>query len=311
MPYVDEATRFFSEQVDYKDGRAYESGHRDAVNGIGWNSTGTRLGTGSSDKTAAIWNVRSTKVSKIVDCIGHTKTVEQLGWSPTSPDTMATASTDKTGENINMCWSPDGNAVAVGNKTDLVSIFDVRTNTVLHEEQFEKNCEVNEIRWNTTGDLFFATTGDGTIKVLTYPGMKEPGPALPGHTANCISINFDPKGKYFATGSADTLINLWSATELMCVRTFGQSEWPCRNLSFSFDGQLLAYSSDDQFLKLTYVETGEIVHKIAVDVTYCVAWHPKELVLAFAGNEKASGSGGGGGRDSGGVVLRLFGHPKP
>ena len=81
-------------------------------------------------------------------------------------------------------------------------------------------------------------------------------------------------------------------------------------MSFSYDGQLLAYSSDDTFLKLTYVETGEVVHKISADTTYCVAWHPKELVLAFAGNEKASGGGGGRSDSSGGVVIRLFGHPK-
>ena len=206
-----------------------------------------------------------------------------------------------------LCGLPTAPGV-VGNKEDLVSVYDIRTNKVLSDKKF--HCEVNEIKWNTTGDLFFATTGDGTVKVLTYPELKEVGPALPGHTANCISLSFDPKGKYFATGSADTLINLWSATELICIRTFGQSEWPCRNLSFSYDGQLIAYSSDDTFLKLTYVETGEVVHKISADTTYCVAWNPKELILAFAGNEKAPYSGGGGGGrgdSSGGVVIRIFG----
>ena len=70
-------------------------------------------------------------MTKVVNCVGHTKAIEQLGWSPSHPDTMATASTDKTvriwdargsgkatqvwnteGENINMCWHPDGNAIA-------------------------------------------------------------------------------------------------------------------------------------------------------------------------------------------------------
>ena len=37
----------------------------------------------------------------------------------------------------------------------------------------------------------------------------------------------------------------------------------------------------------THVETGETVHKLETpDGTFCVAWHPQSLVLAFAGEEK-------------------------
>ena len=36
-----------------------------------------------------------------------------------------------------MCWSPDGQAVAVGNKEDLVTIIDMKTYKILREEQFK------------------------------------------------------------------------------------------------------------------------------------------------------------------------------
>ena len=52
-----QAARFFREKVDQKDGRAYESGHRDAINGIGWNSTGARLGILKSERTAITQNI--------------------------------------------------------------------------------------------------------------------------------------------------------------------------------------------------------------------------------------------------------------
>jgi THO complex subunit 3 len=80
-------------------------------------------------------------------------------------------------------------------------------------------------------------------------------------------INFDPKGKYFATGSADTLTSLWSATELICFRTLGRSEYPIRNLSFSFDGQLIAVASEDEYLNITHVESGDVVY-----VVYRIMW---------------------------------------
>ena len=42
------------------------------------------------------------------------------------------------------------------------------------------------------------------------------------HPANCICIEFDPTGKYFATGSADALVSLWDADEIACLRTFSR-----------------------------------------------------------------------------------------
>ena len=66
---------------------------------------------------------------------------------------------------------------------------------------------------------------------------------LQAHTANCICIEFDPTGKYFAVGSADALVSLWDVNELACVRTFSYLEWPVRTISFSHDGKLIAMAS--------------------------------------------------------------------
>ena len=73
---------------------------------------------------------------------------------------------DAVGENINVCWSPDGHTIAVGNKEDLVTFIDVKKHTTRAEEQFK--FEVNEISWNNDGDLFFLTSGQGSIHILRY-----------------------------------------------------------------------------------------------------------------------------------------------
>jgi len=72
----------------------------------------------------------------------------------------------RSGENINVCWSPDGHTIAVGNKEDLVTFIDARTFKARVEEQFK--FEVNEISWNNDGDLFFLTSGNGSIHILRY-----------------------------------------------------------------------------------------------------------------------------------------------
>lgn len=108
--------------------------------------------------------------------------MDQLCWHQTNADLLSTASGDKSvrlwdtrvqkciatintkGENINITWSPNGNAIAVGNKEDLVTFIDARTHKIEAEEQF--HFEVNEISWNNTSDLFFLTNGQGCIHIL-------------------------------------------------------------------------------------------------------------------------------------------------
>ncbi len=159
------------------------------------------------------------------------------------------------GENINICWSPDGKCVAVGNKEDLIAFIDTRTYRFTSEKQFK--FEVNEISWNNSGDLFFITTGSGTILILNYPSLEEVH-TIEAHLANCICLEFDKSGKYFATGAADALASLWDVKTLSCLRTFNRLEWPVRTLSFNHDSQLLASASEDHFIDIAHIETGKL-----------------------------------------------------
>nr|XP_013797951.1 PREDICTED: THO complex subunit 3 [Apteryx mantelli mantelli] len=188
------------------------------------------------------------------------------------------------GENINICWSPDGQTIAVGNKDDVVTFIDAKTHRSKAEEQFK--FEVNEISWNNDNNMFFLTNGNGCINILSYPELK-PIQSINAHPSNCICIKFDPMGKYFATGSADALVSLWDVDELVCVRCFSRLDWPVRTLSFSHDGKMLASASEDHFIDIAEVETGEKLWEVQCESpTFTVAWHPKRPLLAFACDDK-------------------------
>lgn len=75
----------------------------------------------------------------------------------------------------------------------MVSFIDTRTFKVEHT--YQSKVEVNEISWNHAGDLFLLTTGQGTVKIMAYPSMKELR-VLDGHTANCYCLELDPRGRY-------------------------------------------------------------------------------------------------------------------
>lgn len=72
------------------------SGHKDCVRSVAWNITGTRLASGSTDKTIRVWNPDKPEVRYSIQLKGHTQTVDQLCWDPTNPDQLVSASYDKT-----------------------------------------------------------------------------------------------------------------------------------------------------------------------------------------------------------------------
>ncbi|XP_068337751.1 THO complex subunit 3 isoform X2 [Pyrus communis] len=281
--------------------REYQ-GHKKKVHSVAWNCTGTKLASGSVDQTARVWHVEphGHGKAKDIELKGHTDSVDQLCWDPKHADLIATASGDKTvrlwdarsgkcaqlaelsGENINITYKPDGTHIAVGNRDDELTILDVRKFKPIHKRKF--NYEVNEIAWSTTSEIFFLTTGN--VEVLAYPSLK-PVDTLMAHTAGCYCIAIDPLGRYFAVGSADSLVSLWDISEMLCVKTFPKLESPVRTISFNHTGEYLASASEDLFIDISNVQTGRTVHQIPCRAAMnSVEWNPKSNLLAYAGDDK-------------------------
>ncbi|CAB4312252.1 unnamed protein product [Prunus armeniaca] len=279
-------------------------GHKKKVHSVAWNCTGTKLASGSVDQTARVWHIEPHGHGKVkdIELKGHTDSVDQLCWDPKHADLIATASGDKTvrlwdarsgkcaqlaelsGENINITYKPDGTHIAVGNRDDELTILDVRKFKPIHKRKF--NYEVNEIAWSTTSEIFFLTTGNGTVEVLAYPSLR-PVDTLMAHTAGCYCIAIDPLGRYFAVGSADSLVSLWDISEMLCVRTFTKLESPVRTISFNNTGEYLASASEDLFIDISNVQTGRTVHQIPCRAAMnSVEWNPKSNLLAYAGDDK-------------------------
>ncbi|XP_065317899.1 THO complex subunit 3-like [Gordionus sp. m RMFG-2023] len=315
MPmHIVELRKHFLNQNNSKDYTA----HLSKVHSVAWNCRGDKLASGSLDKTACVYALDKDKLIKELSLKGHADTVDQLCWHPINPYQLVTASGDKTvrlwdikssksyaniptkGENINVCWSPDGNTIAVGSKDDLVTFIDVKKQSIIAEEQFK--FEVNEISWNNENDLFFLTTGQGNISILNYPDLKIQQ-VIYAHPSNCICIKFDPTGRYFAIGSTDALISIWHSQELICLNVIARLEWPIRSVSFSYDGKILASASEDLIIDLANVPTGEKLGEVKCRAsTFTIAWHPSKYILAYACDDKDKSD-----KDAG--TVKLYGVP--
>lgn len=218
-------------------------------------------------------------------------------WDTRTYKSVSTINTK--GENINITWSRDGNTIAVGNKEDLITFIDTKTNKIRAEEKF--NFEINEIMWNKTSDQMYLTSGQGSIHVLSYPNLELLN-VLKAHPATCICIDFDQSGKYFAVGSADALTSIWDTEELTCLRVLSRLDWPVRTVSFSHDSKLLASASEDHFIDISSIETGEQVCEIKLEsATFSISFHPKQYLLAYACDDKKDD-----GRDAGNFKIYGF-----
>jgi len=266
---------------------------------VAWNFTGTRLASGSVDQTARIWNIDPRGLhAPEIELRGHAGAIDQLTWSTVADNIVATASEDKTvkvwdtrtvkavatintgGQNINIAWSPDGNNIAVGNKKDVVSIIDARKYKIVKEHKFAY--EVNEMCWHRSGEHFLLTTGNGSIEILSFPDFEDVS-TVHAHGGQCFALDFDPRGRYLATGGADALVDIWDLSEMVCVRTIDRLDAPIRSLSFSHDGQFLATGSEDLRIDIADAETGEHVHTVEMrGAMSSLAFNPKCLLLAWA-----------------------------
>ena len=65
------------------------------------------------------------------------------------------------------------------------------------------------------------------------------------HQGPCECICMDYEGKHFATGGSDALIVIWSIHEMMPIKTITKCDRKIRNISYSYDSQYLAVTSDD------------------------------------------------------------------
>ncbi|KXS20990.1 WD40 repeat-like protein [Gonapodya prolifera JEL478] len=277
------------------------------VHGLEWNIEGTRLATCGADKFIKIINVGGTS-KETLTLRGHSDAVNTVCWDPSARDRLVSGSKDRTvkiwdqrtakcektftttHENVCLAFSPDGKHVAVADRSEVVTLIDVRQGKPLTEAKMSN--EVNELLYTLTGDYLLVATLDGDIMVLGAQDMVKVH-TVRGHMANIYSIKIDPKGRYLASGAADGIVSIFDAYELICLRTYTNTEGPVRTISFSHDGDFLAAGSEETSIEIFHTETCLPVAKVAPPTqSYncnVVAWHPHRNILAHVGDPHESG----------------------
>ncbi|KAL5484641.1 hypothetical protein EMCRGX_G021171 [Ephydatia muelleri] len=169
------------------------SGHQVEGFAMDWSKTvAGRLATGDCTKNIHIWN--PSQGTWLVDqrpLCGHTKSVEDIQWSPNEPSVLASCSVDQT-----------------------IRVWDCRANPskACMLTTHAHDTDVNVISWNRSEPLLVSGADDGTLKIWDFRQFKSGVPAatFKHHTAAISSVEWHPSdSSVFASAGSDDQVVQW------------------------------------------------------------------------------------------------------
>ncbi|KAL2269862.1 hypothetical protein VTJ83DRAFT_2046 [Remersonia thermophila] len=284
-----------------------------SLRSIAWNPLGSLVATGSSDKTLRVWNPEKPNVRSSTELKGHLAGIEKIAFNPVKEAELCSVSGDGVvkfwdvrtkacvnevkglGSSHTLAWAPDGSSLLVGNKRGELFQISPTNSAVISTHQLSG--DANQMAFCWSGEKVFVPTGEGTIRILSYPDLEpvfhvshavKEGESnefvLKGHTSACLTTEMSPTGRYVATGGADSIIALFDTKDWICQRTVSRMVGPVKNISFSFDGSYLVGGCEEgSGLEVTHTETGEHVHTFkTAGPCETVAWAPTRYCLAYS-----------------------------
>lgn len=301
---VEELRKGFASQV-----KKELTGHKRKITAIAWNCTGRRLCSVSLDGTGRTWTTDSSgAVAKEHELKAHADTVDSLCWDPQNGDVLATASSDKTlciwdcrtpgkaaatvqdvGETLNAAWQSDGTAVALSDRSDTLRIVEARAWRVVKAQR----CDfmIHDMAWHPRSPLLFLATDKGTVNVAQASTLAITRRCRASMSA-LYALRFDPSGAMFAVGCADDTYSVWDSHEFFCTKALSGFQSAVRTLSFNHDSSLIAAGSGDEFLDVTHIGSGLVVHRETTDgPAWCCAFNPKLPMLAWSADSKENSIG--------------------
>jgi tetratricopeptide (TPR) repeat protein len=156
-------------------------GHTGGVPGVAFSPDGTRIVTGSDDRTAKVWDARTGTLQ--LELKGHTAAV----WG--------------------VAFSPEGTRIVTGSWDFTAKVWDARTGAPQLDLKGHRSV-ARGVAFSPDSTRIITGSADGTASVWDAR-TGAPLLELKGHTGAVNSLAFSPDGTRIVTGSADRTAMVW------------------------------------------------------------------------------------------------------
>jgi THO complex subunit 3 len=292
------------------------AGHVKAAPHLEWSCDGSRLLSGSDDRSVLVWDVSGRGAQ--VGSLQHNARVDALALAPHSPHLLVSCADKKccvwdlrskdcpisvftvstTSDVLNCAWHTGGNLITTGNKDDVLAVADLRKSRVVKRTKFA--FEVNEFRFAEGGSRIVASAGPkdgaGSLAVLAL-GEGEAGGGgwslstvanLVAHTSSALCVALSPDERRLALGAADSLVSLWSTRDMVSEGCVGRLEAAVHSVSISHDSQWVASAPKSPLVDISDAATGAHAETLTLRArsAACVRFHPTSPLLAYSTSDK-------------------------
>jgi WD40 repeat protein/serine/threonine protein kinase/DNA-binding XRE family transcriptional regulator len=250
------------------------TGHADWINDVAFSPDGKYILTGSNDKTARLWDI---KTNQTITYTGHTAGVKNVTFSPDGQYVL-TGSLDKTArlwdaqtgqavitytghtEGINaVAFAPDGKSILTGSADKTARLWNAGTGEEIRT--FAGHTElINGVAFAPDGKTILTSSNDRTARLWDAETGEEIR-VFTGHSEAVTGVAFSPDGRYALTGSYDKSARLWDVATGQEVRQFVGSREFIKEVAYAPDGKTILAASDDRTVWLWDAQTGEEVRR--------------------------------------------------
>jgi WD40 repeat protein len=252
------------------------TGHNGYVLSAEFSPNGSKIVTGSLDKTAKIWNAQTGALEYTL--WGHTESVFSAEFSPDGSK-IVTASNGKTakiwnaqtgvlertliGHTGDLCsaeFSPDGSKIVTASVDGTAKIWNAVTGA-LERDLVGHTGSVLSAEFSPDGSKIVTASVDGTAKIWNaVTGALERD--LVGHTSSVLSAEFSPDGSKIVTASVDGTAKIWNAVTGALERHLVGHTSSVRSASFSPDGSKIVTVDYDARVRIWDAVTGALEHTL-------------------------------------------------